>query len=375
MDVLFICGIFMSFFIAFLLLTKRNKALSDKILATWVTVIGLHLLSYYLYHLGFWEQYPHLIGTTAPFPLLHGPLLYLYTLYSLRSDARVRRIDYLHFAPVVVAYLYMTRFFFFYTAEQKMMVDNGELPDFAVFSSVLLIAFIISGIAYPIIAYRLTIKHRQKIDHNFSYEEGINLNWLRTSIWGIGLIFLSVLIVTILRDLAGVVFSFNADFIFYTLIILFIFYVGYFGIRHQDMFTHNENTVGNGFIQHPAQTKYQRSGLKPDVLDQHHQKLLEFMDTKKPYLEPKLNLGDLAKQLEISPNQLSQVINQKERANFHDFVNRYRIEEFINQAKQNRQYSLLAIALDSGFNSKSSFNSVFKKQKGMTPSAFIAKNN
>ena len=141
------------------------------------------------------------------------------------------------------------------------------------------------------------------------------------------------------------------------------------------MFTHNENTVGNGFIQHPGQTKYQRSGLKPDALNQHHQKLLEFMDTKKPYLEPKLNLGDLAKQLEISPNQLSQVINQKEQANFHDFVNRYRIEEFINQAKQNRQYSLLAIALDSGFNSKSSFNSVFKKQKGMTPSAFIAKNN
>jgi len=98
MDVIFICGIFMSFFIAFLLLTKRNKALSDKILATWITVIGLHLLSYYLYHLGFWERYPHMIGITAPIPLLHGPLLYLYTLYSMRADAHIRKIDYLHFA-------------------------------------------------------------------------------------------------------------------------------------------------------------------------------------------------------------------------------------------------------------------------------------
>ena len=375
MDILFICGIFMSFFIAFLLLTKRNKALSDKILATWITVIGIHLLSYYLYHLGFWAKYPHLIGTTAPFPLLHGPLLYLYTLYSLRSDARIRKIDYLHFAPFVFAYLYMAPFFFFYTVKEKILVDKGELPDYSVFMSVLLIAFIISGIAYPIIAYMLTIKHKRKIDHHFSYEEGINLNWLRTSIWGIGLIFLSVLVVTILRDLAGVVFPFNADFIFYTLIILFIFYVGYFGIRHQDMFTHNENTPSNSFGEAPAKEKYQRSGLKPDTLDQHHQKLLEFMDTQKPYLEPKLNLAELAKQLEISPNQLSQVINQKEQANFHDFVNRYRINEFISRATQNKHFSLLAHALDSGFNSKSSFNSVFKKQKGMPPSEFIAKNN
>lgn len=374
MNILFICGIFMSFFIAFLLLTKRNKALSDKILASWITVIGVHLLSYSLYHLGFWERYPHMIGITAPIPLIHGPLLYLYTLYSLRSEAHIRKIDYLHFTPVLLAYLYMIPFFFFYTAEEKIMVDNGALPDYSVFMSLLLIAFIISGISYPIIAYMLTIKHKRKIDNHFSYEEGINLNWLRTSIWGIGLVFLAVFVVTVLREIAGVVFSFNADFIFYTLIILFIFYVGYFGIRHQDMFTHNDGTKGNGFSEPPAQEKYQRSGLKPDVLEQHHQKLLEFMEARKPYLEPKLNLTELAHQLGISPNQLSQVINQKEQANFHDFVNRYRIEEFIRRAKQNKQYSLLAIALDSGFNSKSSFNSVFKKQKGMTPSAFIAQN-
>lgn len=375
MDILFICGIFMSFFIAFLLLTKRNKALSDKILATWITVIGIHLLSYYLYHLGFWDRHPHMTGVTAPFPLLHGPLLYLYTLYSLRSDRHIRKIDYLHFAPFILAYLYMTPFFFFYTAKEKIMVDNGELTDYSVFMSLLLVGFIISGITYPILSYMLTIKHKQKIDNHFSFEEGINLNWLRTSIWGIGIIFLSVLVITVLRELAGVVFPFNADFIFYTLIILFIFYVGYFGIRHQDMFTHNENNTGNGYIQPPAQMKYQRSGLKPDALNQHHQKLLEFMETKKPYLEPKLTLSGLAKQLEISSNQLSQVINQKEQANFHDFVNRYRIEEFISRASQNKNFSLLAHALDSGFNSKSSFNSVFKKLKGMPPSEFIAKNN
>ena len=67
MNAIFISGIFMSFFITFLLLTKRHKALSDRILAIWVALIGVHLLSYYLYNLGYWEQYPHLTVLSVPF--------------------------------------------------------------------------------------------------------------------------------------------------------------------------------------------------------------------------------------------------------------------------------------------------------------------
>ncbi len=93
---------------------------------------------------------------------------------------------------------------------------------------------------------------------------------------------------------------------------------------------------------------------------------------EKPYLEPKLTLTTLSKRLEVSPNHLSQIINQYEQQNFNDFINKYRIEEFINNAAQNSNFSFLAIALDSGFNSKSTFNTVFKKQKGVTPSQFIA---
>jgi len=76
--------------------------------------------------------------------------------------------------------------------------------------------------------------------------------------------------------------------------------------------------------------------------------------------------------MEISPNQLSQIINQEAKVNFHDFVNNYRVEEFINRATTNKKYSLLALALDSGFNSKSSFNTIFKKQKGVTPSQYLS---
>lgn len=171
MKIILISGIFFSFFLVFLLLTKKGKSLSDKILTVWITIIGIHLLGYYCNQIGYWELYPHLIGTTAPFPLLHGPLLFLYTFYSLRDDRKVRTIDYLHFAPVVVVYLYMSNFFFFYTAEEKKMLDRGVIDDYSVFALVLLIAILISGISYSVLAYRLTIQHQRKIDHYFSYNE------------------------------------------------------------------------------------------------------------------------------------------------------------------------------------------------------------
>ena len=369
MDAIFTSGIFMSFFIALLLFTRKNKALTDRILAIWVALIGLHLLSYYLYHLGFWEKYPHMVGITAPFPLIHGPMLYLYTLYSLRNDKSLRPVDYWHFAPFLIGYLSMFEFFFFYSAEEKRLVDHGVVDDFGLTMSVMLVGFIVSGLTYSFLAYRLTWKHKHKIDDNFSYEEGINLDWLRYCIYGIGIIFLTATVIIVLRDALGMQFSFNADFIFYTLIILFIFYIGYFGIRHQDMFTHN---VDMEVVKAPSlQEKYRKSGLREEALQGGHNKLLNFMAVQKPYLDPKLTLSGLAQNLDISSNQLSQIINQKEAVNFHDFVNRFRVNEFIERASKNENFSLLAHALDSGFNSKSAFNSIFKKHKGMTPSQFL----
>jgi hypothetical protein len=97
MNVILISGIFLSFFIVLLLFTKKQEDLTERILAAWLVIIAIHLLGFYLYHQGYWEVYPHLIGVTATFPLLHGPMLFLYTLYSLRYDRKIRSVDYLHF--------------------------------------------------------------------------------------------------------------------------------------------------------------------------------------------------------------------------------------------------------------------------------------
>ena len=195
------------------------------------------------------------------------------------------------------------------------------------------------------------------------------MNWLRYAILGIGSVFIIAAIVSVFREVLDFQFPFNADILFYSIIVGFVVYIGYSGIRQKDLFS---NTVKNEGELAKTEREYKKSGLKSDIAIDKHNELLELMKNEKPYLNPKLTLTELAQSLSVSSNHLSQIINQYEQVNFHDFVNKYRVEEFIKRAQSNKYFSILAHALDSGFNSKSSFNSVFKKIKSETPSQYMA---
>jgi len=372
MNTIFTIGIFLSFFLSLLLTAKKQKKLPDIILAIWLTIIGVHLTSYYLYSLDFWSKYPHLIGVTLPIPLLHGPMLFLYTLYSLRDEIGLRKVDYLHFLPALLFWLYMCRFYFFYSPEEKIMVDKGLVDDFAIFSIISLIAFIISGLIYPVLAYRQIGKYEQLIDDNFSYDNRLSLNWLKYCIFGTGLLFLTAGILSVLKEGFGIQLPFNSDFVLYIMVVAFVICVGYFGIRHQNIFSEEKNDKKVQIVQSSPQSEYKKSGLRQEVAEAAHQRLQKLMLSQKPYTNPKLTLAELASGVDVSPNHLSQIINQYEHMNFHDFVNKYRVEEFVQNATANKNFSILAHALDAGFNSKSAFNHVFKKQKGVTPSKYLA---
>ncbi|WP_242121121.1 helix-turn-helix domain-containing protein [Aestuariivivens sediminicola] len=364
-------GIVLSIFLGILLFSKKNKVLTDNLLAVWLFVIGIHLTGYFLFYKGYWEIYPNLTGVTAPLPFLYGPFLYLYVLYSIKSESSLRKIDYLHFAPTLMSYLLMSHFFFFYSPNEKVQVYQGTIDDYnGTLATIMLVGFIISGITYTILAYRNLVKREKVVKENFSDTTRINLKWLRYTIIGIGLFFIVGTIVSILREVIGFQFPFNADILFYSVLVGFIVFVGYSGIRQQDLFT-STNIKERELVK--TESEYKKSSLKVEVANNKHQELLDFMEREKPYLNNKLTISDLAEELSLSTNHLSQIINQHEQVNFHDFINKYRVEEFIIKAQKDTSFSLLGLAYDSGFNSKSTFNTVFKKFKSVTPSQYIAK--
>ena len=394
MNTLFTIGIFLCFFLAILLFSKKSPSLSDKVLGVWLMCIGVYLLNYYLHYLGYWEKYPHLVGVTHPFPMLFAPFLYLYVSVCAREDQRFHWRDTLHFLPFALGYIAMFPFLFGYSAEEKAITDSADYhSDYQWFFTLSFIAFVVVSGVYFVLAYRKINHYERVIGENFGYNEGISLQWLQLLLLGF------VAIVTVLVTVYVVEYSleidtgFNIEIIAFALFILFIFAIGFWGIRYQGIFSASgagrvtnlsDKSDGtdkveevenfNNFEEETKAPEYRKSGLKAEEAPELHQQLLRLMQTEKPYLEPKLSLAQLAERLGVLPNHLSQIINQYEAKNFYDFVNSYRVEEFIALAKKDtdKNFNLLGLAFEAGFNSKSSFNQVFKKFKGQTPSEFLS---
>ncbi len=137
-----------------------------------------------------------------------------------------------------------------------------------------------------------------------------------------------------------------------------------------DRITETEEEIKQ--ISEELESKYASSSLSEEDMDFYKETLEKYMKNEKPYLDNELSIRKLAEQLEMQPHHLSQVINSGFDNNFYTYVNNYRINEVIELMKdpQRKHHTILAIAYDSGFKSKSSFNTIFKKMTGKTPSEF-----
>lgn len=127
-------------------------------------------------------------------------------------------------------------------------------------------------------------------------------------------------------------------------------------------------------IAEPKSTpKTKKALLDEDTAEEYRSKLLEHIDENESFLNPDLSLRSLAEQLSMHPNQLSWLLNEKVGKSFNAFINSYRIERFKELAlnPDNAQYSIIGLAYDSGFNSKTVFNTYFKKSTGQSPKAWM----
>jgi len=354
----FVAGIGIALFIEFLLISKKKKSTPDRILTVWMFLIIVQLFLSYLFITGEITEYPFLLGIEHPLPLFHGVFLYLYVSFLTDQLPEHRKILILHFMPAAVFYLALVPFFLL-PADQKIEVYRNHGAGHELFMVLKRYAITCSGVLYVTWCAIMLSRHREAIRDRFSDLEKVNLQWLRILTFGMGGIWFLVIF-------------FRNDLLNLTGIVTFVFLIGFFGIRQAVIFAPAEMPA-------PAtepRKKYPKSGLTEETATRLHHALIQLMTEEALYKKSDLSINDLASRLGVHPNYLSQIINQKESKNFYEFVNGYRFEAFkrLIAQQKNQQYTLLSLAYDCGFSSKSSFNRFFRKATGQTPSEFSAEN-
>jgi hypothetical protein len=291
---IFIAGIAIAVFIEFLLISKKNKSESDKILALWMFLITVHLMLFYIFFTGNAFHYPFLLGVELPFPLLHGVFLYLYVGSVTNQLPRDRKLLFLHFLPITISYLSMS-IFFILPAEQKVNVYKNNGAGYEIFNTIGYVAIVLSGIIYVLWSSVLLRRHRRNILNQFSYQDKIDLQWLQIITWGIGGIWLLVF------------FQNNA--VIFGGVVLFVFLIGFFGVRQEKIFTSEKELPG----EEEEKEKYSKSGLTEELSEKLYRALLRLMNEEAVYRKNDLSVNDLAARLNVRPNYLSQIINEKEK--------------------------------------------------------------
>jgi len=166
---------------------------------------------------------------------------------------------------------------------------------------------------------------------------------------------------------------FDPYFVVFGFIMAFTFVLSFY-IINQPVIYGNEVRILNGEDKKETE-KYTRSGLKDAQADEYLARIIKYVEEKRPYLDRNLSVQDLADATDIPRHHITQVLNERHKKNFFTFINEYRVKEVIDRYKdpKNNNFTILAIAFDSGFNSKTTFNSIFKSQTGMTPSEYREK--
>lgn len=191
-------------------------------------------------------------------------------------------------------------------------------------------------------------------------------------------IFIFLLLKSYIAKLIGNYSFLNSYHYAWFILVIYLFGIGYFGYKQKGIFgeiladidSNSSIIKNNQAINNQNRNKdieknqYLKSGLTDEEAGQIKTKLEKFMLENKPYLDYNITLPKLAYSLDTTPNKLSQVINEKYNSNFFDFINKYRISEFIsllNDPSKNDE-KIMGLAYDCGFNSKSAFYNFLKKK-------------
>ncbi len=393
-SIIILVGAAHGLFLALTLINSRGAQHAGRIFLAMLTLaFATDLAHEFLFQSEYLVSLPLLRYVDPIINLFYGPFFYLYVrALTQRESFKLNFTQCLHFLPVIVAIVICSTLptlndeqfhRLFYQGDPVIVAD--EITVMATMGRIALSSALSIGI-YLFLSIRRLVIHARKIRQEFSSIEKVTLNWLRYLLVALSTLYAILIFDGFFSQDLGL--NDNINHLLYLLVVVVIYAMGYMGMRQPAIFSPSEyvtrvsseetavekSTVDSDTVSSGSE-KYKSSALDAESSAALCSELKQHMQEQKPYLEAQLTLPQLATQIQISSNYLSQVINEQVQLNFFDFVNGYRVNEAKTLLLERRNLSVLDIAYQSGFNSKSAFYTAFKKHVGMTPSEFKKQQN
>lgn len=370
LHVIMLLGAVQGLLLTVVLLTKHYNKTANRLLGALMFAFTIYLAAAVYYDVGLVRYLPQLFGMGYPLPLLFGPLVYLYALTASDSNRHLRRWDALHFVPFVLIVLAGLPIYLMDGPETIALFEALERSEPPLMILITEPLKYISGVSYAAATMLFLRRHADRVKQSYSHVERVNLRWLLWLGVSAAAIWLLALGLMLLESFAGLRFTRDDDAVAVAIAVM-VYAIGYLGMRQPEVFQYASSDMVP--TDEESETpRYERSGLSDWEAAALKKKLLAAMDAQRPWQDSELTLADLAGLLGTTPHKLSEVLNSHLDQTFYDFVNGYRVREVQRRLSDERVKSpkLLALAMDAGFASKSTFNDVFKKHTGQTPSAY-----
>lgn len=365
-------------FAMYLFSIAKKKRISNILLAFFLILQGIDGASQYLYYTVF--PYSGTAGMLiSQFVLFKAPLFYLYVLSILYSNFKLKPAHLLHAIPFIFEVVsYIPIYYILPQNQQYELLLSDKLIDY-IQIHISYIVLHVQAFVYFIAIYYYLRKYKKLLLENYTDTDLFDYKWL----FQLTTILTSVFVIASIKN----IFMFLRSNIIYTytlnitiIIALFsICWIVFKALNSPKIFTgidSNLKTVVE-LIKTSTRENYDltKQRIYSDSDKVRIEKLKNFLIESELYLNSELTLNELANQLNIPAKELSILINHKLNKHFFDLINEYRIEKAM-QILQNPKEShltILEILYAVGFNSKSSFNTAFKKHTGLTPTEYRQK--
>jgi len=340
-----------------LLSIKAGRQIANRLLAALTLTISIGVSGAVLLTSNYVFAFPHLSRIHQPFVFLAAPLLFLYIRELTAPERRFERKDLLHFIPSVLCLIYLLPYYLQSGgAKIQILVSEFIQAEFGPWYYVRSAVLITQLLVYLVLIGATIVKYSRSVKQRKSPRDKAVLCEVRFFVVATAVLWCAVVLRYAIPTMPNLLVPLGAS--------LLIYAMGYLKMRRPEPETNGKDEL--------SVKKYEKSTLTPERSERYLDKLLNLMTKEKPFTDGDLTVQKLAEKLSIPAPHLSQTINERLGQTFSDFINSYRVEE----AKKKlldpalKHLSVLGIAEEVGFNSKSSFNAVFKKHTNMTPSEF-----